>query len=51
MTSVGTHGDPIVFFTGPGTRTARNPPRDPRMARSITPADKPFEPVATAGVG
>ena len=46
---VGAHGDRIVFFTGPGTRKARNLGRDPRMALSIAPADNPFEPVVIRG--
>lgn len=46
---VGTHGDRIVFFTGPGTSKARNLRRDPRLALSITPADNPFEPVLVRG--
>ena len=46
---VGAHGDRIVFFTGPGTRKARNLRRDPRMALSIAPADNPFEPVVIRG--
>jgi PPOX class probable F420-dependent enzyme len=46
---VGTHGDRIVFFTGPDKRKARNLRRDPRMALSIAPADNPFEPVTIRG--
>ena len=46
---VGTHGDRIVFFTGPGTCKARNLRRDPRMALSIAPVDNPFEPVTIRG--
>jgi PPOX class probable F420-dependent enzyme len=46
---VGAHGDRIVFFTGPGTRKARNLRRDPRLALSITPADNPFTPVVVRG--
>lgn len=46
---VGTDGDRIVVFTGPGTRKARNLRRDPRLALSITPADNPFTPVAVRG--
>ncbi|MBB4911441.1 TIGR03618 family F420-dependent PPOX class oxidoreductase [Actinophytocola algeriensis] len=46
---VGTHGDRIVFMTGPDTRKARNLRRDPRLALSIAPADNPFEPVAVRG--
>jgi PPOX class probable F420-dependent enzyme len=46
---VGTHGDQIVFFTGPGMRKARNLRRDPRLALSIAPVDNPFEPVVVRG--
>lgn len=46
---VGTRGDRIVFFTGPGTRKARNLRRDPRLALSIAPVDNPFEPVVVRG--
>jgi PPOX class probable F420-dependent enzyme len=46
---VGTHGDRIVFFTGPGTRKARNLRRDPRLALSIAPVDNPFTPVVVRG--
>lgn len=46
---VGTQGDRIVFFTGPGTRKARNLRRDPRLALSIAPVDNPFEPVVVHG--
>jgi PPOX class probable F420-dependent enzyme len=46
---VGTHGDRIVFLTGPDSRKARNLRRDPRVAMSIVPADNPFEPVAVRG--
>ncbi|MGI8870148.1 MAG: TIGR03618 family F420-dependent PPOX class oxidoreductase [Mycobacteriales bacterium] len=46
---VGTHGDRIVFFTGPSMRKAPNLRRDPRLALSIAPADNPFEPVVIRG--
>lgn len=46
---VGTHGDRVIFFTGPGTRKARNLRRDPRMALSIAPQDNPFDPVVIRG--
>jgi PPOX class probable F420-dependent enzyme len=46
---VGVHGDRIVFFTGPGSRKARNLRRDPRMALSIAPVDNPYEPVVVRG--
>lgn len=45
----GTHGDHIVFLTGPRSRKARNLRRDPRVALSLTPADNPFEPVIVRG--
>jgi PPOX class probable F420-dependent enzyme len=46
---VGTHGDRIVFLTGPGSRKARNLRRDPRVALSVAPAENPFEPVIVRG--
>ncbi|MFD7024069.1 PPOX class F420-dependent oxidoreductase [Promicromonospora sukumoe] len=46
---VGTHGDRIVFFTGPTTSKARNLRRDPRVALSVAPVDNPFEPVVVRG--
>ncbi|MEU0156141.1 PPOX class F420-dependent oxidoreductase [Micromonospora fulviviridis] len=46
---IGTHGDHVVIFTGPGTRKARNLRRDPRVALSLTPADDPFQPVVVRG--
>lgn len=46
---IGTHGDRIVFFTGPTMRKARNLRRDPRVALSIAPVDNPFEPVVVRG--
>ena len=46
---IGTHGDHIVFLTGPGSRKARNLHRDPRVALSLTPADNPFLPVIVRG--
>lgn len=46
---IGTHGDRIVFLTGPNTRKARNLRRDPRMALSIAPVDNPFEPIVVRG--
>jgi PPOX class probable F420-dependent enzyme len=46
---VGTHGDRIVSFTGPGMRKARNLRRDPRLALSMAPVDNPFEPVMIRG--
>ncbi|WP_182886866.1 TIGR03618 family F420-dependent PPOX class oxidoreductase [Microbispora sp. H10885] len=45
----GTHGDHIVFLTGPHSRKARNLRRDPRVALSLTAADNPFEPVIVRG--
>jgi PPOX class probable F420-dependent enzyme len=46
---VGTHGNQIVFLTGPRSRKARNLRRDPRVAMSLTPADNPFQPVIIRG--
>ncbi|TDD19335.1 TIGR03618 family F420-dependent PPOX class oxidoreductase [Nonomuraea diastatica] len=46
---IGTHGDHIVFLTGPHSRKARNLRRDPRVALSLTPADDPFQPVIVRG--
>ena len=46
---IGTHGDPIVFLTGPGSRKARNLRRDPRVALSLTPAGESFPPVIVRG--
>ena len=46
---IGSHGDRIVFLTGPHSRKARNLRRDPRMALSIAPVDNPFTPVVVRG--
>lgn len=46
---VATHGDRIVFLTGPHSRKARNLRRDSRVALSLTPAENPFEPVIVRG--
>lgn len=46
---IGTHGDHIAVFTGPGSRKARNWERDPRVAISLTPADNPYQPVIIRG--
>ena len=46
---IGTHGDNVVFLTGPRSRKARNLRRDPRVALSLTPVDNPFEPVVIRG--
>lgn len=46
---VGTHGDHVVFLTGPGSRKARNLRRDPRVALSLAPADNPFRPIIIRG--
>jgi PPOX class probable F420-dependent enzyme len=46
---IGTHGDRIVFITGPDSRKARNIRQDPRVALSITPVDDPFTPVIVRG--
>src|ERR1700689_1151901 len=47
---LGTHGDRIVFLTGPGSRKARNLRRDPRMALSIAPVNDPFEPASAVSL-
>lgn len=46
---IGTHGDHVMFFTGPGARKARNIERDPRVAISTTPPDDPYTPVLVRG--
>ncbi|MFE9580002.1 TIGR03618 family F420-dependent PPOX class oxidoreductase [Nocardia sp. NPDC006044] len=46
---VGTDGDHVVILTGPGSRKARNLRRDPRVALSMTPAEKFFQPVIIRG--
>jgi len=46
---VDTHGEQVVFLTGPGSRKARNLRRDPRVALSLTAAHNPFEPVVIRG--
>ncbi|GAA2998855.1 PPOX class F420-dependent oxidoreductase [Actinokineospora diospyrosa] len=46
---IGTHGDLIAIFTGPGTRKARNLRRDPRLALSLTPVDNPYQPITIRG--
>ncbi|SER21852.1 PPOX class F420-dependent oxidoreductase [Actinokineospora terrae] len=46
---IGTHGDLVAIFTGPGTRKARNLRRDPRLALSLTPADNPYQPITLRG--
>ncbi|MBB6376150.1 PPOX class probable F420-dependent enzyme [Pseudonocardia eucalypti] len=46
---VATHGDHVVFLTGPHSRKARNLRRDPRVALSMTTPDNPFEPVVVRG--
>jgi PPOX class probable F420-dependent enzyme len=46
---IGTHGDQVVFLTGPQSRKARNLRRDPRVALSLAPSDNPFEPVVVRG--
>ena len=46
---VGTHDGRVAFFTGPGSRKARNLQADPRVAISLTSADNPFEPIMLRG--
>jgi len=42
---IGTHGEHVVFMTGPGSQKARNLRRDPRVSISLTQPDNPFVPV------
>ncbi|HEX5193776.1 MAG TPA: PPOX class F420-dependent oxidoreductase [Solirubrobacteraceae bacterium] len=46
---IGTRGEQIVFFTGPGSRKARNLRRDQRVALSLTPVDDPYTPIVVRG--
>lgn len=46
---VGTQEDHVVIMTGPGSQKARNLRRDPRVAISLTPSDRPFYPVVLRG--
>jgi PPOX class probable F420-dependent enzyme len=46
---IGTHGEHVLFLTGPGSRKARNLQRDPRVAISLTPADNPYRPIILRG--
>jgi PPOX class probable F420-dependent enzyme len=46
---VGTEGDRIAVFTGPGSRKARNLRHDPRVALSLVPPDDTFTPVIVRG--
>ncbi|GAA1119614.1 PPOX class F420-dependent oxidoreductase [Kribbella jejuensis] len=46
---VAARGEQVVFFTGPQTRKGRNIRRDPRVALSIVPAAKWFEPIVIRG--
>jgi PPOX class probable F420-dependent enzyme len=46
---IATHGDQIVFLTGPRSRKARNLRRDPRVALSLAPAENPYQPVVVRG--
>jgi len=39
---IGVEGERVVFFTGPGSRKARNIAGDPRVAISITDREQPF---------
>ena len=49
LEGVGTEGDRVAIFTGPGSRKARNLRRDPRVALSLAPPDNPFSPVIVRG--
>jgi PPOX class probable F420-dependent enzyme len=46
---VGTHGEHVVFVTGPWSQKARNLRHDPRVAISMAPADNGFLPVVVRG--
>src|SRR4051812_1862812 len=46
---VATRGEQILFFTGPGTRKARNLRHEPRVALSILTADNPYNPIVVRG--
>jgi PPOX class probable F420-dependent enzyme len=46
---VGTHGEQVVFLTGPQSQKARNLRRDPRVALSLTAVGNPFLPVTVRG--
>lgn len=46
---IGTEGDHVAIFTGPGSAKARNLHRDPRVALSMAPADDPLQPVIIRG--
>lgn len=46
---VATHGEAIVFLTGPGARKVRNIRHEPRVALSIAPEDSPWRPVVVRG--
>jgi PPOX class probable F420-dependent enzyme len=46
---VDTHGEQLVFMTGPGSRKARNLRRDQRVALSVAPAEDPSTPVLVRG--
>ena len=46
---VGTEGEHVVVFTGPGSAKARNLRRDPRVALSVAPAGDAFTPVVLRG--
>ena len=46
---IGTRGEQVAFFTGPGSRKARNLRRDPRVALSLTPTDDPYTPIVVRG--
>jgi PPOX class probable F420-dependent enzyme len=46
---IGTHGEHVLFLTGPDGRKARNLRRDPRVAISLTPTDNPYLPIILRG--
>ena len=48
---IGVEGEQVVFFTGPGSRKARNIAGDPRVAISITDREQPFRMAMIRGRG
>lgn len=46
---IGTHGDHVVFMTGPHSRKAVNLHQDPRVAISLVAPDDPYVPVILRG--
>src|ERR1035438_1582808 len=48
---IGVEGERVVFFTGPGSRKARNIADNPRVAISITDREQPFRMAMIRGRG